>query len=360
MPSSGSAPKQSLKIHPTPFKPSFLSIPPSPFSPLTPLAHQAPSITYPIRSLPTPGSSAPLPQSPLQWLWQCHQCTRTYSLGVTRRCLEDGHRFCSGTTTVHNWRKALNPRKARRKRHRACASEFDYAGWKGWGRWRRSGRRDSLHDSDEEEWGGSSFSSDAMLVEGKWKEKGKGKSRGLFRGSDGEGTGKPKDCWNMCDYPSECRWGRQFGVHTPLTPIFPTIPIEPPPDNTTFEGILKGENVKDVHTTTKEGKQEKSEKLDFWGALLASATRRRSVPPSSPLSNVPEEVEPEIEMERVEDERDRDGDVIMGSTEPALSSVAASLTSSAPVVLVKDIIKKSRRARARRDSGYYSPVEEVK
>jgi hypothetical protein len=26
---------------------------------------------------------------------------------------------------------------------------------------------------------------------------------------------KKKECWNRCDYPSECRWGKQFGVDTP-------------------------------------------------------------------------------------------------------------------------------------------------
>lgn len=25
-----------------------------------------------------------------------------------------------------------------------------------------------------------------------------------------------KDCWNTCDYPSECRWGKQYGVQTPV------------------------------------------------------------------------------------------------------------------------------------------------
>lgn len=46
------------------------------------------------------------------------------------------------------------------KRHAPCASEFDYQGWSGWGKWRRAegGRREG------------------------------------------------KDCWWCCDYPSECRW----------------------------------------------------------------------------------------------------------------------------------------------------------
>lgn len=27
-----------------------------------------------------------------------------------------------------------------------------------------------------------------------------------------------KDCWNECSYPSECRWGKQYGVATPTLP----------------------------------------------------------------------------------------------------------------------------------------------
>jgi len=27
-----------------------------------------------------------------------------------------------------------------------------------------------------------------------------------------------KDCWGSCDYPSECRWGGQYGVQQMVTP----------------------------------------------------------------------------------------------------------------------------------------------
>lgn len=30
-----------------------------------------------------------------------------------------------------------------------------------------------------------------------------------------EKTAPKKNCWERCDYPSECRWGKQFGVATP-------------------------------------------------------------------------------------------------------------------------------------------------
>ncbi|KAF1979509.1 hypothetical protein BU23DRAFT_636530 [Bimuria novae-zelandiae CBS 107.79] len=151
--------KPTLEIHPAPFKSSHLAIPPSPFSPGTPLE----LLSQPqqrSRIWPTPDTRY-VPPEPLQWRWQCHECRRTYSMGVTPRCLEDGHVFCTGTTAVKTWRRPL--RAARTKRHRACTSEFDYQGWKTWGRWKRSGRH----------------------------------------------------CWNNCDYPSECRWGRRFGMHSP-------------------------------------------------------------------------------------------------------------------------------------------------
>lgn len=35
------------------------------------------------------------PPSPLTWTWRCHLCYTTYRLGTTRRCLLDGHYFCS-------------------------------------------------------------------------------------------------------------------------------------------------------------------------------------------------------------------------------------------------------------------------
>ncbi|KAF1963326.1 hypothetical protein CC80DRAFT_397684, partial [Byssothecium circinans] len=82
-----------LKISLEPFKSSHLAIPPSPFSPRTPIALVSNPPPRHAKAYPTPDVNA-TPPSPLQWVWQCHQCRRTYSLGVTRRCLEDGHHFC--------------------------------------------------------------------------------------------------------------------------------------------------------------------------------------------------------------------------------------------------------------------------
>ena len=58
-----------------------------------------------------------------------------------------------------------------------------------------------------------------------------------------------KDCWNTCDYPSECRWGKQYGVQTPVkttdtVPSSQTSDLAPVEDSesqqpkTTFDDIL--------------------------------------------------------------------------------------------------------------------------
>ncbi|KAG8624174.1 hypothetical protein KVT40_009150 [Elsinoe batatas] len=157
---------------------------------ITPLAALTATPTSSPTSIPaspmTPSSfvSSPLsatsvpkrPADPLAWLWQCHVCHRTYRLAVTRRCLDDGHRFCAGVTIVHK-----KDQKPKVKRHRACASEFDYNGWKAFGAWRRAVSYEDADESDKENINASR--------------------------SPKEHT---KDCWNKCDYPSQCRWGDRF------------------------------------------------------------------------------------------------------------------------------------------------------
>ncbi|OAG03510.1 uncharacterized protein CC84DRAFT_1218825 [Paraphaeosphaeria sporulosa] len=284
--------KPFFQLHPAPFKPSYLSLPPSPFSPPTPLPLFNPPPPHTL-TFPTPSTPSP-PPLPLQWLWQCHRCRRTYSLGVTRRCLEDGHTFCAGgVTEVKSWRRPL--RAVRVRRHRACASEFDYRGWKTWGRWKRSGygRKDSIYG--DEECFPSSSPSEGSIEDSHV-------SMAITASMTRSRTPR-KDCWNTCDYPSECRWGKQFGVHTSLESVVTLPPIEPllPPPPT--EGIVKPDNCKEV-------KQDKKDKTDFWGALIASATSRKSVPPSCPpASNI------DIGGEKADyaTVSDKDGGVIMGN-----------------------------------------------
>ena len=72
-------------------------------------------------------AATPPPTMPLPWVWQCHLCRNRYALGVTRRCLYDGHYYCSGDTVQPNLKK---------KKVRACSSEFDYDGWEEYGDWK--------------------------------------------------------------------------------------------------------------------------------------------------------------------------------------------------------------------------------
>lgn len=261
-------------------------------------------------------------------------------MGVTRRCLEDGHVYCAGITIIKNWRKARNEQKL--IRHRPCGNEFDYQGWHQWGHWRRSGRRNSIYyDSDTDS--DSSSSQDDVLEVDERKE---------------EMLGQQKDCWNSCNYPSQCRDRKNVGIYAPVPVSAPTIPtvnyMPSPPrqSNTMLEGILKPENVRSSNIGNK-----KSEKTDFWGALLASAVRRKSLPPSSPLAHVLEEPEPGTKGVI----KDKDGDVIMSglpelpsTIDPQLltSSVAATIAASAPIITFKDMMRKSKR---RKTAGPKSP-----
>jgi hypothetical protein len=75
----------------------------------------------------------PPPPKPLVWVWQCHLCRSRYPLGATRRCLLDGHFYCSGETDRLNLKK--------KKKGQSCSSEFDYTGWKSMEQWKRKLRK---------------------------------------------------------------------------------------------------------------------------------------------------------------------------------------------------------------------------
>lgn len=252
-----------LTITPTPFKSSFLAIPPSPFSPLLPITPAAkiaqqqpkPSSTR-TAHIKASADLQPPPPEPLHWLWQCHKCNRVYKLGVTRRCLDDGHFFCAGTTVVKRTKRNGYKRTVR---HAACASEFDYQGWKGWGVWRR-GVVERVEAAERLVAMEEGLDSDESTSDSEEEEKNWFGSAWIRKSSTAKYWEKPKplrlrkDCWNRCDYPSECRWGKQFGVQTPVVPqtILPSTPVEkgdvtplPAPTTekekkpaTTFEDIL--------------------------------------------------------------------------------------------------------------------------
>ncbi|KAK4995693.1 hypothetical protein LTR66_004534 [Elasticomyces elasticus] len=265
-----------------PFRSSNLAIPPSPFSPRLPNTPQAaaavprePLLLHGRKRSASQYIAPPLPQ-PLHWLWQCHQCHQTYRLSITRRCLNDGHYFCAGTSTTKR-----RGGKTRTKKHRACASEFDYQGWKTWGTWRRN-----VHPELDAEIAVSSSDdtienapSESEWVKGIWPKNKMAK----------------KGCWNKCDYPSECRWGKQFGVQIPVVTV-PSIPEKtqavpdvsslppPPPPPTKFEDfVMTGVEVVPEATPL-------PAKEDFWTSLLASAKTRKGKSEShapSPLASNP-------------------------------------------------------------------------
>ncbi len=115
------------------------------------------------------------PFQPLPWVWTCHRCRQSYRLGVTRQCLEDGHLFCTGRTSlttgkrVHEGETHSGGRRRKKRQEQSCSSSFDYSGWAEWQAWRREvlGKEES-READE------------------------------------------KCCWLNCDFPSECRWRPRF------------------------------------------------------------------------------------------------------------------------------------------------------
>ena len=99
----------------------------------------------------------PIPGMPMPWVWTCHLCHSKYFLGVTSRCLVDGHYYCSGKATDKNTRT--------RHRGKLCTSDFDYLGWEKMNEWRKEVRN-------------------LMKSEGSWRS----------------------GCWNDCVFPSACRY----------------------------------------------------------------------------------------------------------------------------------------------------------
>ncbi|OAL44949.1 hypothetical protein IQ07DRAFT_604465 [Pyrenochaeta sp. DS3sAY3a] len=312
----------SLRISPAPFRSSSLSIPNSPFTPRTPLTPppmpQRPSAQQnceqramsKMNSLsPTSLSMERPPITPLAWMWTCHRCRRTYQLSATRRCLDDGHYFCAGMTIIHNWRSS-SP-STRVKRHKPCGSEFDYQGWKTLGKWRRSLFKGESRIQSKQR---------GVHPETRGMRRSRGRAGSRSEKEVHERTGgrktnvePKKDCWNKCDYPSECRWGRRFGVHSPIvessaqesqrpsdspneeTEIPNDMPAlyrcveEPITPTLTLHDTTESSTDMDVNMDVEHDEA----RVDIWNALLASAERRRKERCASPLSTISEEAEEE-------------------------------------------------------------------
>ncbi|KAF9695093.1 hypothetical protein EKO04_006728 [Ascochyta lentis] len=262
---------KNLAIYPAPFKSSHLSIPPSPFSPRSPLTPASKSQSQQraaCTSTATVSSPTLAPNSPLHWVWTCHACTRVYPLGTTRRCLDDGHHFCAGITSVKSQRKDGSRKRVRK--HRACVSEFDYLGWKNWGRWRRS----NSHNAGKR-------------VVGK-------PVKSLVLGS-----GKEKNCWINCDYPSQCRWGKQVGVHTP-TPTRTEFSISTPIPSSSETWTLNTP-MTDMPTLddcfAAEGNVPDEERSGAHGRFLEASAKRRKSISLTPTSHLSDVSAPDIEMQ---------------------------------------------------------------
>ncbi|KUJ08942.1 uncharacterized protein LY89DRAFT_788376 [Mollisia scopiformis] len=215
----------------SPLSPPSSTSPRSPKGPLTapPRLHLRtiiPSPPLPVEYLKT------APSAPYPWIWRCHLCGSIYRLGATRRCLEDGHYFCSlpspppspAVPTSEDFFSVLHSsepssktgkeiiadlaankkrsKSRRRKGTRGCRSEFDYAGWSKYNIWRR----------------------EVAVLKREQKKKfltrslAEGLREGIATREKAERSWKGRDCWKDCDFPSECHnerkaereWERQM------------------------------------------------------------------------------------------------------------------------------------------------------
>ncbi|KAB8301226.1 hypothetical protein EYC80_003113 [Monilinia laxa] len=173
----------------------------SPLSPLTP-----PRRLHQRNLLPSPPISPyltkPAPPIPYPWIWRCHICHSVYRLGVTRRCLEDGHYFCSlptpppspspspmspspSSTSLPPLIPIPKKKKRRRRQPRGCRAEFDYTGWEQYNQWRRETAAQ------------------------------KSESHALQNPRFIPPLKTGKDCHRDCDFPSECQ---TLHIQSALTP----------------------------------------------------------------------------------------------------------------------------------------------
>lgn len=200
-----------LRISSTATSPTILTLPPliSPLSlepSLTPLTLQQPGTTVSssgtiIHQSPKPSplspwlrfrqkqdrvrktpaiiatAGGPRPAYPSPTRWRCHICRIKYVIGVTRRCLRDGHFLCfpvavensqlcpkqiqdqpsvgdvkvaaedgrnekaKAVIALRQMMKARSRSLMKANRiSRACAVKFDYEGWSAYGAWKRKGK----------------------------------------------------------------------------------------------------------------------------------------------------------------------------------------------------------------------------
>lgn len=117
-----------------------------------------------------------VPRNPFPWSWTCHVCGSTYPLGVTRRCLEDGHYFCPSFA---------NRKMKKEKAH--CSSSFDYIGWNKHNVWRGRARRASYSQQKPK----------PKLLEPRGRKQRSASDPPLNR-----------NCWDQCTFPNACKYSR--------------------------------------------------------------------------------------------------------------------------------------------------------
>jgi hypothetical protein len=133
-------------------------------------------------------------------VWRCHKCYRVYHLGVTRRCLEDGHVFCT----------LLG------KARQTCTVEFDYTAWAKFNIWRRehARKRKERDKSDRckidlgQKDDVPSALDDHSVCGGITPTK---HLSGFLESEEQDWPiFKEWNCWLECNFPSECHGFRQW------------------------------------------------------------------------------------------------------------------------------------------------------
>ena len=190
-----------------------------------------------------------------------------------------------------------------------------------------------------------------------------------------------KDCWNTCDYPSECRWGKQFGVHTPVlvsTPSTVTVPSSPdtsPPlepeqkPKTSFDDIVldvssitdpASEDYLEPLTQMSPSSPEDGTKKPSMNDLLESAKRRKrrsaGQVPSPLASNPPSPTSPVSSpsvLQKAFDDFDLDVRKSFDRAGEAVTSFVTSIRSSAALEdeKVEAFVKSLKAGKKRMSAG---------
>ena len=143
----------------------------------------------------------------MPWIWSCHKCHTRYLLGVTRRCLNDGHYFCGGVT--------VEKFTGRVKKHRACVSEFDYTGWEEFSEWKRA-------------------------TTGQIPRLGS------------------RHCEDGCNFPSSCHWNQQHAAHNmepDVSPVKGSLVAQKGTENDIDQAEREAERQKSISSTIEEDQQ---------------------------------------------------------------------------------------------------------